>query len=587
MIHTRLRLLLLVLPLALATLALAGLVSAIGADAAPTDVVVGTGTPGSCTESALSLALPLGTRFVFNCGGPATITFTTPIALNGLAVIDGGGLITLNGNNATRLFNVGAEGMLTLDNITLEKGYSGNASGGAIYDSGWLTLDHSSIISSNTNANQYGGAIATIGIVTLRVSRLAHNNAGFGGAVYVQTNTGSLTLEDAALDFNTAQNAGGGGGAVFLDSGAHMNMTGGEMNHNQVAVAGGALYMAASARARIVGDSSGPAYINVNSSQGDGGAIFNSAGDLSLDHVDLEYNTIPTATQDYGGGISNLGYLSLSDSRIANNQGHYGGGIFVGGNLISTTAGITHTQFFANVAGAYGGGLYTNFGGTNLSIEDSTFDYNQASAGGGLARTNATLHISRSSFTHNTAQFGGGLFVQGLPHPEDGPYVEIRDTTISGNLATSQHSGGIDNAALLDLRNVTIKDTHYGLWDENFATARLQSTVLDTGPKNCDGDGTSTPTSSGHNLATDSTCNLDAGNNDQIGVPAGLGPLSTDPIVFTAFHLPLPGSLLINNGGPVCSPTDQRYAARPDACDIGAIEFGGLLRRLWLPLARK
>ena len=140
---------------------------------------------------------------------------------------------------------------------------------------------------------------------------------------------------------------------------------------------------------------------------------------------------------------------------------------------------------------------------------------------------------------------------------------------------------------MLDLRNVTIKDNGYGLWDENSATARLQSSVLDNHTKNCDDDGSAMPTSSGHNLATDGTCNLSLGLSDQINVPAGLGPLTYDPAVFTQFHLPLAGSLLINNGGFGCSPTDQRYATRPDACDIGAIEFGGLLARLWLPLMRK
>jgi hypothetical protein len=51
--------------------------------------------------------------------------------------------------------------------------------------------------------------------------------------------------------------------------------------------------------------------------------------------------------------------------------------------------------------------------------------------------------------------------------------------------------------------------------------------------------------------------------------------------------MPLAGSPLINHGGPACSLTDQIYAPRPDACDIGAIEFGGLLPRLFVPLILK
>jgi hypothetical protein len=47
------------------------------------------------------------------------------------------------------------------------------------------------------------------------------------------------------------------------------------------------------------------------------------------------------------------------------------------------------------------------------------------------------------------------------------------------------------------------------------------------------------------------------------------------------------GSSLINTARPVCSPRDQRGAIRPDACDKGAVEFGGLLPRIFAPLLRK
>ncbi len=195
-------------------------------------------------------------------------------------------------------------------------------------------------------------------------------------------------------------------------------------------------------------------------------------------------------------------------------------------------------------ASAFGGGLYANIATTTVTIENSLFAFNQAAVGGGLARTNAHLHISKSSFTGHVAQYGGGMSVLGVPNPGDAGYVEIRDSTINGNLATSQHSGGIDNSALLDLRNVTIKDNHYGLWNENGATgaaARLQSTVLDNAPfANCNGDGT-LPTSSGFNYSTDTSCALSGFQHTQgSGLNAMLGALTTDPRVITRFHLPLP-----------------------------------------------
>ena len=135
---------------------------------------------------------------------------------------------------------------------------------------------------------------------------------------------------------------------------------------------------------------------------------------------------------------------------------------------------------------------------------------------------------------------------------------------------------------------MTIKDNQYGLWDENGAkgtVGRLQSTVLDNfGGLNCDGDGTM-PSSGGNNYSTDNSCALSGFQDTQgTGLNAMLGPLTTDPAVFSQFHMPLAGSPLIDKGGPGCSPTDQRYAPRTDACDIGAIEFGALLPRVYMPL---
>jgi hypothetical protein len=218
---------------------------------------------------------------------------------------------------------------------------------------------------------------------------------------------------------------------------------------------------------------------------------------------------------------------------------------------------------------------------------DSAFDYNVADEGGGLARTNAGLTISKSSFTHNQAQYVGGLAVSGAPHPDSAGYVEIHDSTISSNQATGGQSGGVYNAALLDLVNVTIKDNQIGLFDTGLGTiARLQNSVLDNGGgQNCAGDGL-TPSSAGYNYSTDTSCAL-AGQHDTQGAAlnAMLGLLSTGPQSITYYHSPLPGSPLINHAGPGCSPTDQLNALRANACDIGAVEFGGLLPRIFISLA--
>ena len=57
-----------------------------------------------------------------------------------------------------------------------------------------------------------------------------------------------------------------------------------------------------------------------------------------------------------------------------------------------------------------------------------------------------------------------------------------------------------------------------------------------------------------------------------------------DTFNITFYHMPQAGSPLINAATAECSPQDQRHALRSGACDIGAVEFGGLLPRLYMPL---
>jgi hypothetical protein len=179
--------------------------------------------------------------------------------------------------------------------------------------------------------------------------------------------------------------------------------------------------------------------------------------------------------------------------------------------------------------------------------------------------------------------------VGAVPNPTSAGYVEIHDSTISTNLDAGDKGGGVYNYGLLDMVNVTIKDNHNGLYLTGAGeVARLANSVLDNpGFLSCDGTGAQ-PNSADYNYVTDNSCNLSQPHDTQgAALNAMLGPLTTGPIAFTYFHAPLPGSPLINHSGPGCSLTDQLYALRPDACDIGAVEFHGLLPRIFVALVRR
>ena len=92
----------------------------------------------------------------------------------------------------------------------------------------------------------------------------------------------------------------------------------------------------------------------------------------------------------------------------------------------------------------------------------------------------------------------------------------------------------------------------------------------------------------GRSFSTDNSCPFAAIKDQQgPGLDPKLGPLTIDPLGITFYHMPQADSPLLNAAAAGCTDRDQRYALRPNACDIGAVEFGGLAFRVYTPLLLK
>ena len=182
------------------------------------NAVVGSGTPQSCTETAFDDALTdlqaaQGGQITFDCGGPATITFTDQKIVPGSTTIDGAGQITLSGGNKTRLFFVNSGLTLNLQGLTLRDG-AADVGGGLI--------------------EIFGGALSISGS-TLRDSTAVTD----GGAINCSTdNGGSINLSDTTLSGNTAVKGGaiysGGCALNFQDSEFSANKTTGISRRDQL-----------------------------------------------------------------------------------------------------------------------------------------------------------------------------------------------------------------------------------------------------------------------------------------------------------------------------------------------------------------
>ena len=182
-------------------------------------------------DSDFSSKLAGGGTVTFNCGA-ATIVLSSAKTISADTTIDGGGLITLSGGNADRLFVVNTGVTLTLNNIVLTNGYA-NDDGGAIFNNGHLILNKTTIQNSQTTSLGSGGAIVTYGPLEITDSTLANNKAANGGAIYPRYSAAQVTITRSALhDNQTTSTTDGWGGAILLWDGAAVSILNSDLYKN-------------------------------------------------------------------------------------------------------------------------------------------------------------------------------------------------------------------------------------------------------------------------------------------------------------------------------------------------------------------
>lgn len=330
--------------------------------------VVGTGTPDTCTEAALDAALAGGGSVTFDCGAsPLTLTVSTARTIAVPTSIDGGGLITISGGGSTLIFAVNEHVTLSVAGLTLSDG-SGGSAGGAVYNTGALTVTNSTFI-NNSGVN--GGAI---------FNRLGPD-AWSGGS---RRNSGTLTVRDSTFTDNRA------------------------VGPSNVVAMGGAIVNGAKAKLTVTGST----FTN-NSAQYDGGAISNQHDSkLTVTNSTFTNNDAVTLT---GGAISN-GYgskFTVTSSTFTDNTAQLQGGAIEGVSEGPTVI-VTNSTFVGNSCrDSFGGAIFNPYHG-KLKVTNSTFVNNSAFGGGAIINWDngdwARLTVANSTFSSNiaTGSWGGG-----------------------------------------------------------------------------------------------------------------------------------------------------------------------------------
>ncbi len=274
-----------------------------------------------------------------------------------------------------------------------------------------------------------------------------------------------------------------------------------------------------------------------------------------------------------------------------------------GGNyrIFNITSGVVVNLSGLTIAngnvGARSGGGISNVG--TLTVANAAITGNLASAGGGIFNNFGALTITNSTISGNTvsnsfiAGSGGGIF-------KSGGMVTIVSSTISDNSAigpggNSDSGGGIiTNVGTVSLTNSTISgnsgDLGGGIRNINGGTVTSRNTIIALNTSASGPDVNGPLTSQGYNLIGNASGAIisPAQSSDQIGVTAAqlnLGPLQNNG-GSTQTHALLSGSIAIDKGNTFSLFTDQRGFIRPvdlstitnaiggDGGDIGAFEFG-------------
>ncbi len=149
-----------------------------------------------------------------------------------------------------------------------------------------------------------------------------------------------------------------------------------------------------------------------------------------------------------GGGIHNLGTLTLNGVAIAQNRASgSGGGIYNGGTVVMTSSDVA-----INTADGRGGGVY-NAGQMTVSGGNITVNTTASGDGGGVYST-GTFDMTGGGITGNTAYASaGGLRVCGGE-------ASLNNVSVKGNTATTYHGGGVfvSDSGVLNLNGGTVTE---------------------------------------------------------------------------------------------------------------------------------
>jgi hypothetical protein len=313
-----------------------------------------------------------------------TITLTTGELLikQNLTIVGlGAGQLTISGNNASRVFEVGKNATVALSGLTISNGYVVSAE----LKSGFDTT------------NGHGGGVLNHGVLTVSGCTLSHNTANRGGSGGSYdgggiNNDGTLTVSNSTLSYNAA----GGGGGIYNEPGGILTV-----DNNCI--------------------------LSLNT----GGGIGNDGTAM------ISASQVLNNTAIRGGGIANTATMTLSGCTISGNaavtspggEDGEGGGIWASNGRTTNALTVSGCTVTGNSSTGEGGGIYVGNGAVNVA-DGSVLTGNSGTYGGGIYVYFATLTVGGSTLSNNSASTaGGGIYIE----PRFASPVTVGGSVFGGN----------------------------------------------------------------------------------------------------------------------------------------------------------
>ncbi len=333
--------------------------------------------------------------------GTITLTMGQIVITNNLEINGPGAtVLSISGNNASRIFDLQGFNEIAIRQLTLRDGNASGDGGAIRADNPLLTIEDS-IITGNTASDDGGGLYQDEGDLYIFRTEVSNNVASdMGGGIFRYTDGRSdyLTIIDSQIINNQAGDEGAGL-TVGGHSGGTTTISNSEISGNSTSADGGgiAIYTHHEGYTTTIIDST----ISNNTAGSDGGGIF-----------------------FYG---DDDGYLVVESSTISGNSaGNDGGGIYFESG--DGAMDIINSTISGNYAGDDGGGIAIDGSGSGVRIRNSTIVFNEAIyTGGGIDTNSEPLNVYNSIIAGNTSASGPDVY--GVYGDFNSTYSLIGDST--------------------------------------------------------------------------------------------------------------------------------------------------------------